>query len=157
MESFRGHNTYWECQYWDSSYFSCNIFLVSWNYCLWMVKETRDNSILCESCSVVSDPLRPHGLYSPWNSLGQNTGVGSLSLLQEIVSIQGSYPGLPHCRQILYQLSHKGSPRILEWVAYSFASGSSQPRNRTGISCIASRFFTNWAIREAPGHAPVAN
>ena len=42
----------------------------------------------------------------------------------------------------------KGSPRILEWVAYPFSSGSFQPRNRTGVSCIASRFFTNWAIRE---------
>ena len=47
---------------------------------------------------------KPHGLYSPGNSPGQNTGVGSLSLLQ------GSNPGLPHCRRILYQLSHQGSP-----------------------------------------------
>ena len=60
-----------------------------------------------ESRSVVSDSLQPHGLYSPWNSPGQNTGVGSLSLLQEIVPTQGSTPGLLHCRQILYQLSHK--------------------------------------------------
>ena len=49
-------------------------------------------------------------LYSPWNSPGQNTGVGSLSLLQRIFPPQGSNPGLWHCRQILYQLSHKGSP-----------------------------------------------
>ena len=90
-----------------------------------------------ESPSVVSDSLRPHGLYSPWNSLGQNTGVGSFSLLQGIFPIQGSSPGVPHCRQILYQLSHKGSPRILEWIAYSFFSRSSQPRNQTGISGIA--------------------
>ena len=54
--------------------------------------------------------LRPHGLYSPWNSLGQNTEVGSLSLLQEIFPTQGSNPGLPHWRWILYQLSQKGSP-----------------------------------------------
>ena len=47
--------------------------------------------------------------YSLWNSPGQNTGVGSLSLLQGIFQIQGSNPGLPHCRWILYQLSHKGS------------------------------------------------
>ena len=60
-----------------------------------------------ESCSVVSDSLQPHGLYSPWNSPGQNTGVGSLSLLQGIFPTQWSKPGLPHCRQILYQLSHK--------------------------------------------------
>ena len=64
-------------------------------------------------------PLRPHGLHSPWNSPGQNTGVGSLSLLQGIFPTQGSSQGLLHCRQILYQLSHKGTPRILEWVAYS--------------------------------------
>ena len=60
-----------------------------------------------------------------------------------------SYPGLPHCRWIFYQLSHKGSPRILQWVAYPFSSGSSQPRNRTEVSWIAVGFFTNWAIREA--------
>ena len=54
----------------------------------------------------------------PWNSPGQNTGVGSLSLLQGIFPTQGLNLGLPHCRQILYQLSHKGSPRTLEWVAY---------------------------------------
>ena len=70
------------------------------------------SQFMCESRSVVSDSLHPHGLYSPWNSPGQNTGVGSLSLLQGIFPTQGSNPGLPHCRQILYQLSHKGSPRI---------------------------------------------
>ena len=62
-----------------------------------------------ESCSVMSDSLQPHGLYSPWNSPGQNTGVGSLP----------------------------------------FSRGSSQPRDWTQVSCIAGRFFTNWAIREA--------
>ena len=50
-----------------------------------------------ETHSVMSHSLRPHGLYSPWNSLGQNTGVGSLSLLQGIFPTQGSNPGLPHC------------------------------------------------------------
>ena len=85
---------------------------------------------------------------SPWNSLGQNTGVGSLSLLQKIFPTQRSNPGLPHCRQILYQLNHKGSQTILEWLAYAFSSRSSQPRNRTGVSCIAGGFFANWAIRE---------
>ena len=60
-----------------------------------------------ESCSVVSDSLWPHGLYSPWNSPGQNTGVGSLSLFHGIFPTQGSNPGLPHCRWILYQLSHE--------------------------------------------------
>ena len=101
-----------------------------------------------ESHSVVSDSLRPHGLYSLWDFPCQNTGVGSLSLLQGIFPIQGLNPGLLHCRQILYQLSHKGSPRILEWAAYPFCSRSSQPRNQTRVSCIAGRFFTDWAIRE---------
>ena len=63
-----------------------------------------------EGHSVVSDSLWRHGLYSPWNSPGQNTGGGGLSLLQGIVPTQGSNPGLPNCRQILYQLSHKGCP-----------------------------------------------
>ena len=102
----------------------------------------------------MSDSLRPHGLYiSPWNSPGQNTlvgrlsllqgnlpnpeieprspalqadslaaeipgkpkntGVGSLSLLQVIFPPQGSNPGLLHCRWIIYQLSHQGSPDCL--------------------------------------------
>ena len=88
--------------------------------------------------------------YNPWNSPGRNTGVGSLSLLQRIFPTQGLNLGLPYCRQILYQLSYKGSPKILEWVAYPFSSGSSWPRNRTGVSCIAGRFFPSCATWEAP-------
>ena len=97
----------------------------------------------------MSTSLRPYGLYSPWNSPGQNTGVGSSSLLRGIFSNQESNPGFPHCRWILYQLSYKGSPRILEWVAYSFSKRSSQPRNQTGVSCIAGGLFTNWASRKS--------
>ena len=67
------------------------------------------------------------------------------ALLQGIFPTQGLNPGLPHCRQILYQLSHQGSPRILEWVTYLFSRGSSQPRNHIGVSCIACGFFTIWA------------
>ena len=67
-------------------------------------------STMCENRSVISDSLWPHGWYSPWNSLDQNTGVGRLSLLQGIFLMQRSNPGLPHHRQILYQLSHKESP-----------------------------------------------
>ena len=63
----------------------------------------------CKSLSH-SNSLQPYGLYSPWNSPGQNTGVGSLSLLQGIFPTQGSNPGLPHCRWILYQLSYQGRP-----------------------------------------------
>ena len=64
-----------------------------------------------ESHSVVSDSLPPHGLCSSWNSPGQDTEVGSHSLLQGIFPTQGSNTGLLHCRQILYQLSHKRRPR----------------------------------------------
>ena len=136
-----------------------------------------------ESRSVLSDSLRPHGPYSPWNSpvefhygVGslsilrgfsnpgieatsptlqadslpveppgkpKNTGVGSLSLLQWMFPTQESNQGVLHCRWILYQLSHKGSPTVVEWVTYPFSSGCSQSRNRTGVSCIAGGFFTN--------------
>ena len=58
-----------------------------------------------ETYSDVSTCLQPHGLYSPWNSPGQNNGLGSLSLLQGIFPTQGSNPGFPHCGRILYQLS----------------------------------------------------
>ena len=77
-----------------------------------------------------------------------NTGVSSLPLLRGIFPTQGSNPGLPHHGWILYQLSHKGSPRILEWVTYPFSKGSSRPRNRTRVSCVEGRFFTNWTFRE---------
>ena len=79
----------------------------------------------------------------------RNTGVGSLSLLQGIFLTEGLNPGLLHCRLILYLLSHKGRPRILEWVAYPFSRESSWPRNQTGFSYIAGGFFTSWATREA--------
>ena len=62
---------------------------------------------------------------------------------------QVSNPGLLHCRWVLYQLSHQGKRRTLECVAYPFSRGSSLPRNQTGVFCIAGRFFTNWAMREA--------
>ena len=68
------------------------------------------------SRSVVSDSLRPRGLQParplcPRDSLGKDTGVGCHALLQGIFPTQGLNPGLPHCRRILYHLSHQGSPR----------------------------------------------
>ena len=141
------------------------------------------------NCSVMSDSLRPHGLYCsrhhyPWGFILQarilewiampssrglpnpetesrsptlqvdslpseasrkpkNTGMGSLSLFQGIFPTQESNQGLLHCRWILYQLSHKGSPRVLEWVAYPCFRGSSQPRNQTRISCTSGGFLTS--------------
>ena len=65
--------------------------------------------------------------YSPLNSPVQITGMGSRFLLQGIFPSQESTPGLTHWRQILYQLSNKGSPRILEWVVYHSAVGLPDP------------------------------
>ena len=94
------------------------------------------------------------------NSLGQNTGVGSLSLFQGIFPTQGSNTGLWNWRRILYQLSHKGSPRILEWVAFLFSSRSSWPRNQTRVSWIAGGFFINWSMRDVhiflPSHVLIS-
>ena len=72
--------------------------------------EIQNNCNWSEGESQSCPTLWPHRLHSPWNSPGQNTGVGSLSLLQGIFPTQGWNPGLPHCRQILYQLSYQGSP-----------------------------------------------
>ena len=105
---------------------------------------------LYESCWVMSDSLQAHGLYSPWTSPSQNTGVCSYSLLQEISPTQGSNPDLPHCRQILYQLSHRGSWRKPEYIACLFSSESSWPRNWTGDSCIAGGFLYQLSYQGSP-------
>ena len=105
-------------------------------------------AVLClvaQSCPTLCDPVdysvpvfSVHG-HSP----GKNTGMGFNALLQGIFPTQGSNPGLPHCRAILPHLSHQGSPRILEQVAYPFSRETSQLGNQTRVSCIAGRFFTN--------------
>ena len=74
------------------------------------------NKNLHESHSVMSDSLQPNGLYSLWNSPGQNTGVGSHPLLQGIFPTQGLNPGLLYCRRILCHLSHQGSPRVASFA-----------------------------------------
>ena len=101
-----------------------------------------------ESHLVMSHFLWPHGLYSSWNSPGHYAGVGSHFLLQGIFPTQECNWGVLQCGRMLYQLSHQRSPRILEWVSNSFSRGISWPRNQTRVSCIAGRFFANWAIRE---------
>ena len=86
------------------------------------VKNFIWNSCIMYVCSVTSSSLRlyrpqPPRLLCPWESPGKNTGVGCHAFLRGIFPTQGSNPGLPHCRWILYCLSHQRSPRILEWVA----------------------------------------
>ena len=77
---------------------------VTWNMFPWSLKVK-----FTQSCPTFCDS---HGLYSPWNFPGQNTGVGSRSLLQGIFLTQGSNPGLPRCKQILYQMTHPGSSDV---------------------------------------------
>ena len=94
---------------------------------MFVVINTEPKCSESESHSVVSDSLRLPGLYSPWKSPGQNTELGSLSLLQEISPTQELNPGLPHLQAILYQLSYKGNLRILERVAYPFSRDLPDP------------------------------
>ena len=103
----------------------------------------------------MSNSLQPHGLWparllSPWGFFSQEHWSGLPCPLQGIFQTQGLNPGLPHCRWILCHLSHQGSPRILEWVAYPFSRGSFLPRNLTAVSCIVGRFFTSWPTKESP-------
>ena len=97
------------------------------------IKPKWDNPKWKVSHSIVSNSLWPHGLFSPWNSPGQNTGVGSLSLLQGIFPTEGSNPGLPPCRQILEQLSPKGSLNVhwkdwcQSWSSTTLATWCKEP------------------------------
>ena len=110
---------------------------------------------------------------------GKGKSWKAINLKLGIFPTQGWIPGLQHCRQILYHLSHQEKwsevaqscptlcnpvhsslpgfaihgifqARILEWAAISFSRGSSQPRDQTRVSCIADRRFTIWATKEAP-------
>ena len=108
--------------------------------------------VLCLVTQSCWTPFDPVGCSLPSSSVhgdspGKNTGVGCHVLLQGIFPTQGSNPSILHYRQILYLLSHQGSPRILEGLAYPFSRASSWPRNRTGVSCIVGRFFTSWATK----------
>ena len=107
--------------------------------------------LVAQSCSNLCDPMNCNlpGSSVHGGSSGKNTRVGCHALLQGIFPTQGSNPGLPHCRYILYCPSHQGSPRILEWIAYPFSRGTSQHRNQTGVLCIAGGFLTSWASRES--------
>ena len=118
--------------------------------CVYTHTHTHTHICVClaiQLCLTLCNPMdcSPPGSSVHGNSPGKNTGVGCHALLQQIFPTQGSNPSLPICRQILYQLSHQGSPRILEWVAYPFSRGTSQPRDQTGVSCIIGGFFTSWA------------
>ena len=121
----------WPCASLPSS---CSGILSFYNKLKRKVKVAQSRLTLC-------DPMD-----CPWNSpvFARILEWVAFPFSRGIFPTQGSNPGLLHCRQIFfYQLSHKGSPRILEWGAYRFSIRSSQPRNRTGVSCIAGGFCTN--------------
>ena len=111
-----------------------------------------------ESHSVMSDSVRPHRrqparLPRPWDSPGKNTGVGCHFLLQ-CMKVKSEREVAQSCQTLNdpmdYTVHGICQARILEWVAFPFSRGSSQPRDRTQVSCIGGRFFTSWATREAP-------
>ena len=105
--------------------------------------------LVAQSCLTLRNPIdySPPGSPVLEDSPGNNTGVRCHALLQGISPTQGSNPGFPQCRQILYHLSHQGSSRVLKWVAYPLSSRSSWTRNQTRVSCIAGKLFTSWATR----------
>ena len=98
-----------------------HVKVLLWN--LSTIRLSTTNMIWKWSCSVVSNSLRPHGLsptrlLSPWNFPGNSTGVGCHFLLQGIFPSQGSNPSLPHCRQMLYCLSHIPTKIYLWWKSF---------------------------------------
>ena len=107
--------------------------------------------LVIQLCSTLCDPMDCSPPGSSVHRILQAKILETVVMLFSRGSSQLRDPtnGLPYCRQILYHLSHQGSPRILEWVAYLFSKGTSWPRNWTGVSCIAGIFFTSWATREA--------
>ena len=132
-----------------------SLFCTAWFSFPWLPRPLFEHNVLflvTQLCLTVCDPMdgSPPDSSVHGDSPGKKTGVGCPALLQGVFPTQGSNQGLPYCRQILYHLSHQGSPRIPEWVACPSSRGSSQPRDRTGASCIAGNFFTSWATREAP-------
>ena len=78
--------------------------------------------LVTRSCLTFCYPIdcSPPGSSVHGDPTGKNTGVGCHALLQGIFPIQGSNPGLPHCRRILYQLSHQGSPVIICWISFTW-------------------------------------
>ena len=129
---------------------------IIWSQVVWRADSLEKTLMLgkwSESHSIVFNSLQPYGLYRPWNSPGQNTGVVSCSLLQGIFTSQGSNPGYPHCRRILYPLSPQRSLMLgkiedkrrelqrLRWLdnittQWTWTWANSGRSWRTGKSCV---------------------
>ena len=114
-------------------------------------------AVLCLAaltCPSLCDPMDCSlpGTSVHGDSPGKNIGAGCHALLQGIFPTQGLNPGLPHCRRILNHLSHQGSPRILEWVAYSFSRGEIP---HSGIEPGSPALQADSLPAELPGKPPV--
>ena len=129
--------------------------------CGWVPQNHNIVNQLCPVLCFVTQScptLRPMDSSLPGSSVygdspGKNTGVGCHTLLQGIFPTQGSTPGLPHCRWILYHLSHLGSPRILEWVTYSFSL--TQESNWGFLHCRQILYQLNY--QGSPGYTLIQN
>ena len=155
---FSQHHRWKDCPFFPHMYSLAPLLKISWpihthrfiSGPLVLFRWSVYLSVKSENSSVMSDSLWPHGLYGPWNSTGQNTGVGSLSLLQGIFPTQGLNPGL----STLQADSLPAETQAQEyWNGYSIPSpgdlpDQEDPGSWTRVSCTAGRFFTNWAIRE---------
>ena len=134
----------------------CYITKQDMNPVLWRQLSIRRTSEVkwSQSCSTVSDSLQFHRLYSPWNSPGQNTGAGSLSRVQGIFPTQGLNPGLPQCRWILYQLSHKGSPRRTRQIHKTNSQKQDNTWVSTKISGMATTLKQSTDLLRSPSNYP---
>ena len=90
-------------------FYHINFFLTIERIVLWILYKLVHESEVAQSCPTLCDPMDTR-LLRLWDFLGKSTGVGCHFLLQGFFPTQGSNPGLLHCRQMLYRLSHQGSP-----------------------------------------------
>ena len=124
-----------------------------WNSVTWRFYEAMP-LLLClaaQSCPTLCNPMdcSPPGSSVHGDSPRKNIRVGCHALLQGIFPTQGLNPGLPHCRQILYHLSHQGSPRILERVAYPFSRVLPNPGIKLGSPALQ--------VYSLPAELPISN
>ena len=107
--------------------------------------------LVAQLCPNLCNPMEPTRLLCLWGFSRQEYWSGLPCPAPGDLPNPRFEPRSPTLQWILYYLSHKESPRILEWIAYPFSRGTSWSRNQTGVSCIAGGFFTSWATREAQG------
>ena len=130
--------------------------------CLWGISPKAPCAVLClvtQSCLTLCNSMdcSPPGSSVPGDSPGKDNWSGWLCPLPGDLPNSGIIPRSSTLQWILYHLTHQESPLwsqrspwILEWVAYPFSRGSSQPRNWTRVSCIAGGFFTREALQDPP-------